>query len=252
MVESFRKKFIEIFEEGLKPFGFKPLKNSDIFVRAVNNEILQFIYPRNLSSKGIGGSCFSIETSVRSIYMSNINCSEIKSHQYMLYQFLSDEERSITPWQKYCFYYNHSNVESVIENVLHEVIRLIIPVYNGITTLSKFMEYSLLTNQTDLSFSPISDEFLVWIAVEEHLDIGALTKALMPKIKLIIEYKGDSVITEQALQNAASDYLFKEYISPLNEIKNDPSLLAKANAELEMRKKSNTAFLIKSGICLSN
>ncbi len=242
----FTKSFRHIFEEGLKPYGFCPLERSNIFVRVVNQELLQFIYSERLNAPGLGIYSFMIETSVRTVYMENISNFEIRNGKHTLYQFLSNEERAEIPWQNYCFVYNASNLDEMLQKALQEVIRLIIPVYNDIHTLSDFIEYSLLTQQTDLSFGKFNPEALMWVAAREQIDCQTLAKALIPMMECL--RREGLVSSEQELSDCSMEYLQERYINPLNEILNDEEKTAQAEEELKRRRAFTLSFLEKNGI----
>lgn len=247
MQKVFEKSFNQIFNEGLKSYGFLPLKSSNIFVRVVNRELLQFIYPENLSSPCLDMDSFVIYASVRTVYMKDISNGEIKTDKYTLYQFLGYEKSATMPWQEYAFCYNNSNLEEVIQRALKEVIRLIIPVFNDIYTLSDYIEYSLLTNhQSYLTFRNFNSEALVWVAAKEQIDCHILAKALFPTMELL--QKEGIVSTERDLLDCSMEYLQEHFINSLNEILNDEEKREQAEEELKRRRAFTLSFLEKNGI----
>ncbi len=247
MQKVFMKSFRQIFEDGLKSYGFCPLKRSNIFVRVVNQELLQFIYSESFNAPGLDIYSFMIHASVRTVYMKDISNGEIKTDKYTLYQFLGYEKSATMPWQEYAFCYDNSNLEEVIQRALKEVIRLIIPVFNDIHTLSDYIEYSLLTNhQSYLTFRNFNPEALVWVAANEQIDCHILVKALLPTMELL--QKEGIVSTERDLLDCSMEYLQEHFINPLNKILNDEEKMKQAEEELKQRRAFTLNFLEKNGI----
>lgn len=248
MQSAFNKAFQTIFKNGLESYGFSPLKSSNIFVRVMNKELMQFIYPQHINAASLGIFSFSIEAAVRTIYVPNISCAEIKSSGRMLHYFLNVEERTSIPWQNYCFCYNDSNVEDVLKEALEKVVRLILPVYDRIQTLSDYIEHSLLTNQVDLSFQGNNPESLVWIAAKDQIDHDALAKAQAPILKELYKYCNGYEPSECELLDYSRQYLQEKYLDPLNRIVNDPEKYSEAVEKMKQGQSAVYDFLERNGV----
>lgn len=240
LTEIFDTEYHKIFSEDLSQLGFKAIKDSDIYVRCVNDELLHLIYIISIGSPSADLYSFTIGASVRSVYMGNISKKELKKSKYSIYDFLCDAEKPFIPWQSYCYVCNKSNVSEVIQKALSDTMKLIIPVFDRITSISDYIEYCLATDQADLSFSPHSKEFLVWVKAADVLDYDRLAKALAGYNAAIPE---NCRYIAQIAVDMKKEYLLEKYIDPLNRILNDPTELNVQMDALQKNKNNVHRFL---------
>lgn len=249
MNDNYASEIMQILSEGLKPHGFNVAKGSHFFIRVLNGEIMQIIYPRFLPTPELGLYTFTIETTVNSIYMSRLSKKTIYGHKRLLYQFLSDLERAVIPWQKYCYVYDSNNVKDISQKALSDIIKYIIPSYNNVTTLESFVEYSFKENLSDLyPNTPISCDNLVWYALPDKFDIKKLIESLVPLMKEMYKKDRENGLSEAELLKKAELFFYERYLDPLNKIKNDREKMDGIKKEMEIRKKDNVSFLTKNGI----
>ncbi len=249
MNNDYTSVIMQILADGLRPHGFNLAKGSRLFIRVLNGEIIQIIYPRFLPAPDPGVYTFTIETTINSIYISRLSKKTIYGHKKLLYQFLSAAERAVTPWQKYCYVYDSDNVQQISDKALDDVIKYIIPSYNTVTTLKRFVEYSFEKNLSDLyPDSPICCDNLVWYALSDEPDTEKLIKSLVPLMKEIHKNDRQIIQSEAALQEKAELFFHERYLEPLSNIKNDSVKMKKIAEEMDVRKKNNVDFLTKCKI----
>lgn len=240
---AFSGEYNRIFAEGLKEFGFINLKNSDVFLRLMNDEILQQLYVLPIGSPSDKQFVFTIGVSIRSVYIERISKRKLTNTKISIYDLLSDEEKAYIPWQEYCYVCDTASLSNVITKALQDVVRVIIPVFDNIITIPDYIEYCLATDETDISFEHNSNESLVWVKAAEVLDYDRLAKALCGYTCALSN--GERFVPEVAIR-MKKEKLLEKYIDPLNRILADPIQLQKANNMLIANKKSTLLFLEKS------
>ncbi len=245
MKDIFSVEYDRIFSDGLKKYGFVLLSNSDIFVRLNGDEIIQTIYVRLIGLPLDSQLVFTIGAAVRSVYVEKISKRKLKKRNYSIYDFLSDEDKSITPWQEYCYVCDKSNICEVVSKALNDTLRLIVPVYERIKSLHDYVEYSLATQQSDLSFEGKDNEYLVWVNIAEVLDCESLSKAMAGGTSVIPQ--GQRLISDVAVK-VKQEVLQEKYLIHLQHILEDPRKLENAYIRSEELKKKALLFLSKNGL----
>lgn len=245
MKELFKNIFNKQFSEELHQLGFFKMKNCEAFVRLINDEILQTIYVIDIGSVSPNKYVFTIGTSVRSVYIEKISKREIMSNKFSIYDLLSDEEKTLVPWQAYCYVCNENDIDQVVKKALFDVVKLIIPIYDRIKNLIDYIEFSLATDQADLSFGYHAKESLIWVKAAKEIDCDRFAKAL---VGYTVAMPENVRCIPQIAIDIKREYLLEKYIGPLECILLDPVKFNEANLLLLEIKKATMKFFEKNGI----
>lgn len=253
--------FKKVFGEALEPLGFKLIKSKyPYFVRVVpGGEIVHVITLLNESSYERGKKCFKIFGGIATVYRDEIDLSQNPWTENVNWM-RSNAHIANAADIKYDFAYKGGFQEFLYEidnenEMLYELRhslditrKVMLPIMSKAVDIDSSIDFF---SQIGVSLS-FSERFegLLFLKTKNYANI--IVKEIK---KFDDEYKqkmeqGVNGYTseeyEKRLQRA--DAVLQREISPIENVLNDPELLAKYTAELERRKKENTEILRSYGL----
>lgn len=253
--------FIKVFGEALEPLGFSKIKGRyPYFVRVVpGGEIIHIITLTNERSYEAGRKFFKIFGGIATVYRDQIDLSKNPNAENINWM-RSNSRISLAANIKYDFAYEGgfaefsfgSNDESEmlyeLEHSLDVTRKVMLPVISKAVDIDSSIECFFRMGMP-LRFDE-SFECLLFLKTPRYADI--FTNRLRKRAD---EYKEKmeqgvngytSKECEKKLQRA--NEVFQREISLIENVLNDPELLAKYTAELERRKAANTELLRSYGL----
>ena len=253
-----KTEFNKCAKEWLSPHGFIKMKGIPYFGRLINGEILQVITAISSSSLIRGKKAFTIRTCMITVYsgffgersFEIFGCNIIRfgradniDHHELNRYF---QERYKDLYEFDTFYYDDETLREVMEMVLEDVCRLIVPRFDRVRTLEDYVEYCKWKQPAIIARA---DEFykdsLLLIKTNNHETFEDMLEYWR---EYALERYGDTNNPHyQSYMEDKYNYYLESYIKPRDKIYADPDLYARAMEELDKRKAENTEKLRKYG-----
>lgn len=253
--------FVKVFGEALEPLGFKKIKGRyPYFVRVVpGGEIIHIITLTNERSYEAGRKIFKIFGGIATVYRDQIDLSKNPNSENINW-LRSNSRISLAANIKYDFAYEGgfaefsfgSNDESEmlyeLEHSLDVTRKVMLPVISKAVDIDSSIECFFRMGMP-LGFEE-GFEGLLFLKTRNYVNIIKNDiKKFDDEYKQKMEQGVNGYTSEEyekRLQRA--DAVLQREISPIENVLNDPELLAKYTAELERRKAANTELLRSYGL----
>lgn len=266
--------FKQVFEEGLKEYGFAKIKGRQpYFVRVVAGEILQVIAYRPEMGIPYESKGFDILAGVATVYRpSNIdfsctprgNLNWIRPIRYYYSEFHVIDFPKDEIWDSLCtFEYRIDDEDSMrheLERALEETKKHVLPVFGKIENLEDCIDFMRVFGAPDLdiptydsekdTFVPANcpyNEGLLYIKTNNHDDFREEFAKILAKEIKEIEVGIINYSTCEKAKKGIEKWRVR-IIEARDRIYNDPIAYARALQELKRRKAVNTEALREYGI----
>lgn len=243
-ISTLKSVFIQTFEKGLQPYGFKRLKGTEFLGKLINNEILLYITYEKCGPIIPGKKAFRIKVGAQTIYS-----YDLSEHQLLLASgdlfFFAYYDPSLELSMFY--HYDKTTLNDVVDNSLNDTIRAAIPVLSKICDLKTYVDFRSGLNASDFyNANQLYRDSVVLILSDNHDDFS--------KVKTILEnsmlsaYNGNS--SNPYYQTALRDEIKRideELIASRDKVYSDPDLMEKVKSEAASRKEKNLMILKSYG-----
>lgn len=265
--------FIKVFGEGLKPLGFKRLKNLKnkypYFVRVVNGEILHAVSYRQTTSPKIGYKEFEVCCGVITLYRRKINFTVepecLLTNTSHLYSYALEGGKIDPSVKKPQTFYLCSATDSEemlrkLEGVFDDTRGLYLNYIDKVTDLDSCVEYFYDTQRGIMNLYPF-DEFItsrytskseaLLLVKTRNMDDG------VERLKNVYKDSDFSFLGMKVTQEDIEKYLKKRYDQRAQEYAyrlemiNDPELNKRVLDELARCKANNIELLKSYGITIN-
>ncbi len=243
-ISTLKSVFMQTFETGLEPYGFKRLKGTEFLGKLINDEILLYITYEKCGSILPGKKAFRIKVGAQTIYSYDLSEHQLLFASRELF-FLAYDKPSLELGMFYL--YDKTTLNDAVDDSLNDTISVAIPELSKICDLKTYVDFCSGLNSSDFyNADQLYRDSVVLILSDNHDDFSNV-KATLEK-SMLRAYNGDS--SNPYYQTALRDGIKKideELIASRNKVYSNPDLMEKVKAEANSRKEKNLMILKSYG-----
>lgn len=250
---SIEQVFYRVFLEEMTQRGFLLSRKYGMFMKLINNELLQYLSIENRTAYAKGNRAFSIRGNIVSIYMDAMDKKTLWLEMARLQEYslvLHGVEHMLPD----TYEYNDASAEALMEAALEDTKKDLFPLFEKTTDLEKYIEFAKVFRIRQIRYLlRYWADSLILIQCNDHDDFLGVLETYLKR-----QYDCDQYVHLKRWGEPEFDsweeYKKKNYerfyesivtwtAGERDQIYNDPKLYQAALEELERRKAANIEVL---------
>ncbi len=246
-MNTFDRVFKEIFGNGLKEHGFCAAQGS-VFLKLINECIVQFIMPKKLRPCEKGTKCFTVEAGMMSIYCEGLGKAFLERYcrdlaQLSYYSGKKHDNKDLND-----FPYNDENASLIVQHVYDLTEEYILPLFGKVKDIT---DYKALCRKIFVGNLRYADSFsgdsLLLIKTKDREDFMDMLNESYNEEKAMID-SGLSGCSYEEAYRLLYNGIIKTIPEPRDKVFADPVLFSAAVKEADERAEQNLEYLHSLGL----